>query len=215
MIRLPISCRILLSPPDTSAAAGPGTSPFLSRCTASRVGCLPPRGMRIQHKCRRYTKGRGYFISWEETMHFKRYCVLAAVGLAGCHTVDDVRSQPVQWTATYAVSFDAMANCLAAQSARDFDVTPQLYQSERRADVTLGIKGGYSLLGEYQVRQTTASDSEVKWRSVSSLASTELARNRANRCARSAMAAMPPPTVPTTEPRPPQSPAWLPSTSNE
>jgi hypothetical protein len=144
-------------------------------------------------------------------MHLKHYCVLMAVGLAGCHSVDDVRSSPVQWTATYPVAFDVMANCLAGQTARDFDVTPQLYQSERRANVILGAKGTYSLVAEYQVRQTTASDSEVTWRTVSGLANSTIAQNRANRCARTAMAVSPRPAGPAT----PQSPAWAPSTDND
>lgn len=148
-------------------------------------------------------------------MNLKCCYVLAAVGLAGCNTVEDVRNQPAQWTETYAVAFDVMANCLAAQSARDFDVTPQLYQSERRANVTLGAKGTYSLVAEYQVRQATASGTEVTWRTASGLANSEIARNRANRCARSAMAATPRPGAPSTAALPPQSPVWAPSTDND
>jgi hypothetical protein len=140
-------------------------------------------------------------------MRLRDIWVLIVPVLAGCHTVDDVRQQPVEWSATYAVAFDAMANCLAVQSARDFDVTPQLYQSQRRAIVTLGVKGSYSLLAEYQVRQVSDGETEVNWRTVSSLASTPLARDRANRCARVAMADVPRPAPPSATPQPP---AWAP-----
>ena len=148
-------------------------------------------------------------------MRITAAAVLAATTLpallTGCHTVEDVRKSPVVWTASYGVPFDIMANCLAAQAARDFDVTPQLYQSQQRAIVTLGAKGTYSLVAEYQVRQISPAAIEVTWRTVSGIASSDAARARADRCAREAMASMPPPApAPAPLPATTAAPAWAP-----
>lgn len=143
-------------------------------------------------------------------MRFTVLGVLATSVLVGCNTVDDIRQAPIAWTATYAGNFDSMANCLAGQAARDFDVTPQIYQSEQRAMVTLGAKGTYSLVAEYQVRQIAPQQVEVTWRTVSGIASSQAARARADRCARDTLASMPRPAPVYTTTGPAPAPVWAP-----
>ncbi len=114
-----------------------------------------------------------------------RSLLLSAVLLAGCYSVDDVRKQPTKWTATYPVAFDHMANCLAAQMAGDYRVTPQIYQREQRAVLTLGST--HQVIAEFQIRQS-GNGSIVEWRDMPSVfdARSPAARERADRCGRGA-----------------------------
>lgn len=113
---------------------------------------------------------------------------LAAAALAGCSSVEDVRQQPVAWSASYAVPFDTMANCLATQWLGNYRVVPSVYARERRADVTIAAS---SVIAEYQIEQTVGDTAEVKWRHMYSTPSAlrpvdRLARERADRCAAAA-----------------------------
>lgn len=110
--------------------------------------------------------------------------------IAGCTTVDDLRARPVSWTAVYPVNFDTMANCLAVHMAENYNVTPQLYQRDRRAVLTGSVKGGWSMVAEYSVRQISDTESEVSFRRRESVFNNESgnahARERADRCAKGA-----------------------------
>lgn len=114
-------------------------------------------------------------------------CGVAAV--AACTTVDELRQQPISWTAVYPARFDVLANCLAVRMAQDFDVTPQFYLPERRAVLTVATKGGARMTAEYSVRQFADADSEVTFRRQPSVFNNEpeiqKARELADRCAKS------------------------------
>lgn len=109
--------------------------------------------------------------------------------MAGCYTVDDVRKRPIVWTATYSgTQWDTVANCLSGAYARDWIVTPQFFQRERRAAIILGYPGGYAILGEFEVSQTSDPTTQVTWKFIGSGAGAnrdidQQARERANKCA--------------------------------
>lgn len=111
---------------------------------------------------------------------------MAIGGVAGCYSVDDVRGGPIVWTANYNVPFDTMANCLAVQYGREYSVVPSLFQSERRATVTLNMPAGAAVVAEFQIRETT-SGTQVSWQHVGSTDGAQRsvdrqARERADRC---------------------------------
>ena len=113
--------------------------------------------------------------------------MMTAALLTGCYSLDDVRSQPVVWTATYPAAFDSIANCLAGRYAGEYSVVPQLYQNERRANVILSNTSGGAVLAEFQVRQLGGSSSVVSWRHMGSPAGGNRsvdrdARANADRC---------------------------------
>jgi hypothetical protein len=110
----------------------------------------------------------------------------------GCTTTDELRTRPFAWTATYPTAFDAMANCLAVHMAEYVNVTPQLYQREKRAVLTGSVKGGWSMIIEYDVRQISNADTEVRFRQRDPVFNSEsnkaTAREIADRCATDANA---------------------------
>lgn len=122
-------------------------------------------------------------------MSLRHLWPLAVAGLAGCHTLEDVRQGPVVWEATYNARFDAMANCLSGFYASEFSVVPQLYQGEQRANVVIVVPPSYSVLAEFQIRQIDPTRVEVSWRHAAARAGStasphRTARERAERCAR-------------------------------
>lgn len=95
----------------------------------------------------------------------------AAALTAGCTTVDELRQQPVLWTAVYPVSYEVMANCLTLRVVEDagsglYTVTPQIYPAARRALVTGAA--GPRMDTEFSVRQISVTESEVGFRRVRS-----------------------------------------------
>lgn len=107
----------------------------------------------------------------------------AALAASGCYSIEEVRQQPVAWTATYPVPFDTMANCLAAQWIGNYRVAPAIYP--RRADVTIAAS---SVIAEYQIVQISDVSSEVRWHHMHSTPGSlrevdRTARERADRCA--------------------------------
>ena len=115
-------------------------------------------------------------------MNHRCLCVASALLLGACQTVHELRQQPTGWEATYPVPFDTMANCLAAQWARDWSVVPQINQREQRAVVTVGLRSAN--IGEYDVRQSSPTGSSVTWRQAFQYKLDS--RDVADRCARSA-----------------------------
>lgn len=113
--------------------------------------------------------------------------ICATATAVACTTVDELRQQPILWTAIYPARFDVLANCLAVRMAQDFDVTPQFYLPERRAVLTAASKGGGRMSAEYSVRQISDVDSEVTFRRQPSAFNNESltneARALADRCA--------------------------------
>ena len=95
-------------------------------------------------------------------MNHRYLCVAAALWLGGCQTVHEVGQRSAVWETTYPVPFDTMASCLAAQWARDWKVVPQIDDRERRAVVMIGVYS--AVIGEYDVRQSSPTQSRVAWR---------------------------------------------------
>jgi hypothetical protein len=109
--------------------------------------------------------------------------LLATIALlAGCHTVDQMRQRPPLWTATYAVPFYTMANCIALTFAGSGSVVePHLYSGERRATVT--VAGGTTGVILYDYRITTNADAtiDVEYRTWTTDRAA-FGRERADRC---------------------------------
>lgn len=116
----------------------------------------------------------------------KKLLLAMAALLAGCHSVEEMRQRPAQWTARYSVPFDTMANCLAVQWANTVNMTvlPQLYASERRAAVTLVMIPAGVIAGDYQIRTNADSTVEVEWRWYAG--NPAFGREKADRCAAAA-----------------------------
>lgn len=116
--------------------------------------------------------------------------VVAAAAASGCTTGNDVRQGPgpVIWTASFNARFDAMANCLARLYAPEYTAVPRINQSEQRANVVLTFPQGSAVMGEFQIRQTNASTSEISWRTIGGTpqrpGSSRQARERVERCER-------------------------------
>lgn len=122
-------------------------------------------------------------------MQVKPLFACAALALTGCYDIDDVRRSPIVWTETYSVAFDTMANCLAVEYGREYSVVPQLYQREKRANVTLTMPSGSAVISEFQIRQTTDTLSSVSWQRIGGTPGIyrpvdRESRERADKCAR-------------------------------
>jgi hypothetical protein len=75
--------------------------------------------------------------------------------LAACQSPGGLAQKAPAWTATYRVSYEAMANCLVERERSPLlTVTPSIYPSERRATVSVTTPTG-SALGVYDIRQTS------------------------------------------------------------
>lgn len=122
-------------------------------------------------------------------MRFRATWLATALAVGGCYNIDDVRQSPVVWTETYAVAFDTMANCLAVEYGREYSVVPQLYQREKRANVTLTMPSGSAVIAEFQIKQTSETASLVSWQRVGGTAGVyrpidRESRERADKCAK-------------------------------
>jgi hypothetical protein len=86
--------------------------------------------------------------------------------LAACQSPAGLSQGAPTWTAAYQVPYDAMANCLVARERLPWvTVTPSIYAPEQRATVTVTTPTG-SALGVYEIRQISARDTEVSYRSI-------------------------------------------------
>lgn len=79
-------------------------------------------------------------------------------------TLDELKERQPLWTATVAVPFDTLANCIVARSVERYTVTPQIHQREGVAYVTLIYPAANQLQGEYTVRWTGEGTSSVEYR---------------------------------------------------
>lgn len=94
---------------------------------------------------------------------------LAGILVSSCApTLDDLRTEPVRWTAEYDVPYDTLTNCLAARMSEKYSAVPQVYPRDRIGIVTvtwpqvLLAPGG--LFSEYTIRSIGADRSSVEWR---------------------------------------------------
>lgn len=119
-------------------------------------------------------------------MTFRALFAIAALGaLTACQSPGGLAQEAPAWTAAYRVPYDTMANCLVERERRPLvTVTPSIYPPERRATVTVTTPTG-SALGVYEIRQISARDTEVVYRSIyggpGSGAGSD-ALDKANRC---------------------------------
>lgn len=94
-----------------------------------------------------------------------RLVLSLSVLLLGCETTaEDVRIEPVRWSARYEVPFDTMANCLASGWSHAYAVTPLVYPREGIARVTMANKQAPMVMSEYEIRKLGEGTSEVQWR---------------------------------------------------
>lgn len=126
-------------------------------------------------------------------MRFPRALILAALCLlspSACSpTVDELRDRPVVFAVRAPVPFDTLANCLVARSMDRFVATPQIFQREGTAYVTLALvfNGTPRLIGEYRIaRDGDGSTVEYRHRKVVADASGWLpaARDAIERCSK-------------------------------
>jgi len=86
---------------------------------------------------------------------FPGTAMAASLLLAACAgpTVDELKAEPVRFTATAPVPYDTMANCLATRALDDYLVTPLFDPRRGTATVTLTHRAAMTLQGEYTVRR--------------------------------------------------------------
>ena len=85
---------------------------------------------------------------------FPATAVAASLLLAACGpTVDELKAEPVRFTATAPVPYDTMANCLATRALDDYLVMPLFDPRSGTATVTLTHRAAMTLQGEYTVRR--------------------------------------------------------------
>ncbi|WP_020695472.1 hypothetical protein [Reyranella massiliensis] len=86
--------------------------------------------------------------------------------LAGCQSPGELAQKAPAWNAVYQAPYERMANCIAdLERGPMTTATPSTYSQERRARVVVTSPTG-SALGEYNIRQISARDSEVTYRSI-------------------------------------------------
>lgn len=117
----------------------------------------------------------------------KRKLVLAAVAVAaaaGCTSAESIQHRPVDWTAEYAVPWEAMANCLQSGFPGSM-VSPRYNQRNRTAALTISMPGIIApgpVIAEYQVRGETDDRSRVEMKTW--YGSKVYGRDEADRCGR-------------------------------
>jgi hypothetical protein len=140
---------------------------------------------------------------------------LMALSSAACTSLDDVRRQPIRWTATYLMPFDTLAGCIAARLSQFWATTPQIYPRQGIAYVTLADKTLPSIVAEFVVRRQSDDSSLVEWQRrplFADLGSLEpRSREAADRCAAPEAVKGQPETAPNAVKR--RQPEWLPDTS--
>lgn len=110
---------------------------------------------------------------------------LVIMSAAACATPAQ-QQKPPAWTATYAASFDAMANCLSRQE-RNFAVSPQISQATGVATIGYNPQTAPQAEAQYTVRRTGPGSVEVSWRRFGNIGGLDWldveARSRADNCA--------------------------------
>ena len=103
--------------------------------------------------------------------------------VAGCQTGDPVERLPALWEAGYPVPYRAIADCLAAQAAREWRVVAEPRPRDERTTLRLAALGGGPVVAEYQAWQIAPGHSIVTWRRALGFALDS--RATADGCARS------------------------------
>ncbi len=114
--------------------------------------------------------------------------IIVAIGvatLAGC-SVEDVRQRPPVWSVNYSGQFDDLANCLVAQTVQEYVPGPQIYQRDKRAIVTVSMKSGASVLGEYDLHQVGDNVTRIDFRAAPGPFGARGGRQIADRCGKPA-----------------------------
>lgn len=94
------------------------------------------------------------------------FSVAALCALTACQSPAGLSQNAPAWTAVYRVPFETMANCIVDRERAPWTTaTPSIYPREGRATVTVTTPTG-SALGSYEIRQISARDSEVAYRSI-------------------------------------------------
>jgi hypothetical protein len=94
------------------------------------------------------------------------FSVVALCTLTSCQSPGGLAQKAPAWSATYRVSYETMANCIVERERLPWTtVTPSIYPREGRATVAVTTPAG-SALGTYEIRQISARDSEVTYRSI-------------------------------------------------
>ncbi len=84
------------------------------------------------------------------------WCLLLSLGACSMQ-VDELRQEPVRFSATQPVPFDTMANCISAQAADHWPATMQINLRDQTANVTVPN------MADFQIRAQGAG-SVVDWR---------------------------------------------------
>lgn len=83
-----------------------------------------------------------------------------------CQSPGGLAEKAPAWSAVYRVPYETMANCIVERERLPWTtVTPSIYPREGRATVAVTTPTG-SALGSYEIRQVSARDSEVTYRSI-------------------------------------------------
>ncbi len=100
-------------------------------------------------------------------MIYRMLLGLAVSGaLAGCQSPGQLAQKGPAWNAVYQAPYERMASCIAdLERGPMTTATPSTYSQERRARVVVTSPTG-SALGEYDIRQISARDTEVTYRSI-------------------------------------------------
>jgi hypothetical protein len=98
----------------------------------------------------------------------KRLAMLAMLGVAGCVSVEDIRSYPPHVEATVPERFDELTACIADayQTRFPIHVTPIVSQRQRRGTVLLAQSGymGTIPFAEFEVQGQAEASSVVRYR---------------------------------------------------
>lgn len=86
--------------------------------------------------------------------------------LAACQSPGGLAEKAPAWTAVYQVPYEVFTNCIAERERLPWvTVTPSVFPQERRATVSVTTGTG-SALGSYDIRQISARDTDVAYRSI-------------------------------------------------
>ena len=92
--------------------------------------------------------------------------IAASCALAACQSPGELAQKAPAWTAVYQAPYERVADCIAESERGPMaNVTPSTYPQERRAKVVVAAPTG-AALGIYDIRQTSARDTEVLYRSI-------------------------------------------------
>ena len=88
--------------------------------------------------------------------------LLGLLCLAACNRPD---ANPLAWSATYALPYEAMTSCLAQRTPVDYQVVPAIDQRQQLGGVLLTSKSNGQKAGEFDVYRIDDNNSRVVFRS--------------------------------------------------